>query len=221
MRIGIDLDGVVFDSEKEFRVCSEIYDAKDLNKNSVIDRLEFRFQDRYNWTEEELKGFLERYHKHVIVDSNYLPGAKQVLKFLKEAGHCLILISARGTLNKNMITITEEKFKETGMDIFDKYYWASSNKDEICEKEKIDLMIDDYYKVCESVSSKKIKTIYLKDAASPELEDNEYLKTLYNWGEIYRYIKERKMNRNILAVVIWLLLLFLLLQLIKKILKST
>ena len=32
------------------------------------------------------------------------------------------------------------------------------------------------------------KTIYLKDAPSYDLE-NEYVKMLYNWGEIYRYIK--------------------------------
>ena len=32
MKIGIDLDGVVFDSEKEFRVYSELYDMLDLNK---------------------------------------------------------------------------------------------------------------------------------------------------------------------------------------------
>ncbi len=28
MKIGIDLDGVVFDSEKEFRVYSELYDKR-------------------------------------------------------------------------------------------------------------------------------------------------------------------------------------------------
>ena len=190
MRIGIDLDRVVFDTEKEFRVYSELYDAKDLNQNSKVDNREFRFQDRFNWTEEELKGFLEKYHKQIILEANYLPGAKRVLNFLKQSGHTLILISARGTLNKNMIEITEERFKETGMNSFDKCYWATSNKDEICEKENIDLMIDDYYKICQSMADKKIKTIYLKDAASPELEDNEYIKTLYNWGEIYRYIKE-------------------------------
>ena len=36
MKIGIDLDGVVFDSEKEFRVYSELYDMLDLKQNSKI-----------------------------------------------------------------------------------------------------------------------------------------------------------------------------------------
>ena len=51
-------------------------------------------------------------------------------------------------------------------------------------------MIDDSYEKCKSLANSKIKTIYLKDAASYDLEENEYVKTLYNWGEIYRYIKE-------------------------------
>lgn len=51
-------------------------------------------------------------------------------------------------------------------------------------------MIDDYYKKCESIAMSKIKTIYLKDAPSYNLEENENIKILYNWGEIYRYIYE-------------------------------
>ena len=40
MKIGIDLDGVVFDSEKEYRVYSELYDIIDLKKNSKINNKE-------------------------------------------------------------------------------------------------------------------------------------------------------------------------------------
>ena len=128
MRIGIDLDGVVSDSEKEYRVYAE--------------------------------------------------------------GHILVLITAQGGINKDMIKITEERFKNEGMDIFDKSYWATENKDEVCVEENIDIMIDDSNDKCESIAKSKIKTIYLKDAPSYDLEENDYIKVLYNWGEIYRYIKE-------------------------------
>ena len=190
MRIGIDLDGVVFDSEKEFRVYSELYDMIDLKQNSKKDNRELKFQKRFNWTEEQIQGFLKKYHKQVIVESNYMPGVKRVLKLLKNDGHKLILITARGGLNKDMIKVTEERLKHEGMNIFDKYYWATENKDEVCVKENIDIMIDDSYDKCESIAKSKIKTIYLKDAPSYDLEENDYIKVLYNWGEIYRYIKE-------------------------------
>ena len=190
MKIGIDLDGVVFDSEKEFRVYSELYDMIDLKQNSKTDNRELKFQDRFQWTGKETEDFLKKYHKQIIEESNFIPGVKRILKLLKEDGHSLVLITARGGLNKDMIKITEERLKESGMDIFDKYYWATENKDEVCQRENIDIMIDDSCKNCENIANSKIKTIYLKDAPSYNLEENKYIKVLYNWGEIYRYIKE-------------------------------
>ena len=190
MKIGIDLDGVVFDSEKEFRVYSELYVMIDLQQNSKVDNQELKFQDRFRWTQVQIEGFLKKYHKQIIVESNFMPGVKRILKLLKQDGHSLILITARGGMNKDMIKITEERLKETGMNIFDKYYWATENKDEVCIKENVDIMIDDFYQKCRSIANSKKKTIYLKDAPSYDLEENDYIKVLYNWGEIYRYIKE-------------------------------
>lgn len=190
MRIGIDLDGVVFDSEKEFRVYSELYDMLELKQNSKIDNRELKFQNRFKWTREETENFLKKYHKQIIVKSNFMPGVKTILKLLKEDGHTLVIITARGGVNKDMIKLTEEILKQNELDIFDKYYWATENKDEVCVKENIDIMIDDSYEKCTNIANSKVNTIYLKDAPSFDVDENEYIKVLYNWGEIYRYIKE-------------------------------
>lgn len=197
MKIGIDLDGVIFDSEKGYRVYSELYDMIDLNKNSKIDNREVAFEKRFNWSEEEIKGFIKKYHKKIVTESNFMPGAKDVLKMLKNEGNSLILITARGCANREMIGITEDIFKENGMEIFDKYYWATEIKDEVCKKENVDIMIDDSYEKCKRISKANIKTIYLKDAPSYDMEENEYLKVLYNWGEIYRYINELNKNNTL------------------------
>lgn len=190
MKIGIDLDGVVFDSEKDFRIYSELYDMIDLKQNSKKDNRQIRFQDRFNWTQEETENFLKKYHKQIIREANYMPGAIKILKMLKEEGNSLIIITARGGMNEEIIKLTNERLIKDKMDIFDKYYWKTENKDEICVKENIDIMIDDSYEKCIKISNAKINTIYLKDAPSYDLTENEYLKVLYNWGEIYRYIKE-------------------------------
>ena len=50
-------------------------------------------------------------------------------------------------------------------------------------------MIDDSYDVCKKLSSNGIRTIYFRDKEMKLLEQNEYLKEVSNWGEIYRYIK--------------------------------
>ena len=51
MKIGIDLDGVVMDSEATFRTYEEIFDIDILQGNNLINREEPKFQARYNWTE--------------------------------------------------------------------------------------------------------------------------------------------------------------------------
>lgn len=194
MRIGIDLDGVIFDSEKLYRIYSELYDIQDLKKNSLINNREIKFQDRYSWNKEETDGFVKKYHRKITEVSNFMPGAKDIILLLKEEGHTLIVITARGKLNKDLIPITIQRLKDNDLDIFEKYYWGTENKEEICKQEKIDLMIDDSNKNCEKLAKDHIHTIYLKDAPSFDVEENEYLKVLYNWGEIYRYIKQLEEN---------------------------
>ena len=194
MRIGIDLDGVIFDSEKLYRVYSELFDTCELKRNSIIDEQELKFQKRYNWTEEEKDLFIKKYHKKIVEESNFMPGVIEVLKMLKDEGNKFILITARGGISKEMIPITEKRLKDVGLLISDKCYWGTKNKDDICVEEKIDIMIDDYIENCKMVANSNIKTIYLKDAPSYEAEKNENIITLYNWGEIYRYLKKMKIN---------------------------
>lgn len=190
MKIGVDLDGVIFDAEKLYRVCTELYEVLDLKKNTLIDNSCFRFEERYAWSDEETKHFIEKYHTYIVENSNFMPGAKEVLKLLKDEGNELIIITARGYDNNKYIKITEEIFRKNNFEIFNKYCWGSLDKVKVGKDEKIDLMIDDYDKNCKEFAKSKIKTIYLKDAPSISLEDTEYIKTLYNWGEIYRYIHE-------------------------------
>lgn len=190
MKIGIDLDGVIYDSEKEFRIYTELYDMLELKQNNKKNENAVRIMDRFDWTDEQFDKFIDKYYLNIIKQANYMPGVQLVLEKLKKEGHEFIIITARGGYRKEIQPATEERLKKDNMDIFKKSYYSVTNKGEICEKENIDLMIDDSPENCKCVSNRKIKTIYLKDAPSYDMEENEYVKVLYNWGEIYRYIKE-------------------------------
>ena len=118
MKIGIDLDGVVFDSEKEFRIYSEIYDIIYLKQNSKIENRELRYQDRFNWSNNEIKDFREKYYNKIIKESNFMPGAKYVLNLLKKENHKLIIITARGKNNNSKtIEITNKILIKNNMNI--------------------------------------------------------------------------------------------------------
>lgn len=188
MKIGIDLDGVVIDSETAFRTYEEIYDIDILKGNNLIDRREPKFQSRYNWTEEQENNFIKKYLLEAAKESNIMSGFKTVYNLLKEQGHEFIVITARGGFFQEMKDDAIRILKENNIE-FDKYYWKIKDKLEICKKENIDLMIDDDWKIAKEISDNKIKTLYFRDTNLRKLEESEYLKEINNWGDIYRILR--------------------------------
>lgn len=188
MKIGIDIDGVILDYERVLKTYGDLYDFIELKKDGIVNRNEHYLRNRYNWTEEERMNFVNKYFLELSKNTPLIPGAKTVISMLKKEGNELIIISARGGMIEKMKDVALEKFKEEKIS-FNKYYWKQDDKLEVAKKEKIDVMIDDSYDVCKKLSSNKIKTIYFRDKDMKLLEQNEYLKEVSNWGEIYRYIR--------------------------------
>ena len=58
-------------------------------------------------------------------------------------------------------------------------------------KGNVDIMIDDDWKIEKKLADNQVKTLYFKDTNLIKLEESEYIKEVNNWGEIYRYIKEK------------------------------
>lgn len=191
MKIGIDIDGVVLDTERQFRNEAELYDITVRKSNSLINPNALYFQERFDWTEEEKSDFASKKLLECTKKSNVMPGAKETLELLKKDGHELIIISARGgdvPEIPGMIEAAKEIIDRAGLK-FDKYYWKVKNKVEICRKENIDVMIDDQIKNCRKLAEANIKTVYLRDS-NIEKSNDKNIKEVYLWSEIYRYIKE-------------------------------
>ena len=188
MKIGIDLDGVVIDAETTFRTYEEIFDLDILKGNNLINREEPKFQTRYNWNEEQEKEFIEKYFLKVSKESNLMSGFVGVYNLLKNQGHEFIVITARGGFVKELKDDAIRLLKKNNIK-FDKYYWKINNKLEICKKENVDIMIDDDCRIIKNLSDNSIRTLYFRDTNLKKLEENEYIKEVNNWGDIYRYIK--------------------------------
>ena len=193
MKIGIDIDGVVIDSEATFRVYEEIFAIENLNKK-IINREEPKYQGRYSWTKEEQNEYNQKYLLKAAQESHLMPGFLPVYKRLKELGLEMIVITARGVFIEEMKDDAIRVLNENGI-VFDKYFWNVHDKLEICKKENIDVMIDDDYKIIQQISDANIKTLYLKDGGLKKLKETEYIHEVNNWGDIYRYFVELK-NKN-------------------------
>ena len=190
MKIGIDLDGVVIDSETTFRTYEEIFDIDILNGNNLINREEPKFQARYNWTKEQEKEFIEKYFLKISKESNLMSGFMATYELLKQQGNEFVVITARGGFIKEMKDDAIRLLNENNIK-FDKYYWHIDDKLEICQKENVDIMIDDDWKIIKKLTENKIKTLYFRDTNLMKLEENEYIKEVNNWGDIYRYIRSK------------------------------
>ena len=191
MKIGIDLDGVVIDSETTFRTYEEIFAIEDLNHRKIINFEEPKYQDRYMWSKEEQQKFNEKYLLKASHESNLMSGFLPVYKKLKDLGFEMIVITARGVFIEEMKDDAIRLLNENNI-VFDKYFWNTHNKLEICKKEKIDVMIDDDYKIIQQLSNAKIKTLYFRDTNLKKLDETDYVHEVNNWGDIYRYFSELK-----------------------------
>lgn len=189
MKIGIDLDGVVIDSENTFRVYEEIFAIEELSQKKIYDRQEPKYQNRYNWSKEEQNLFNKKYLLKGAEESSLKPGFLPIYSRIKELGYELVVITARGMFLEQMKDDAIRLLEENNI-FFDKYYWNVTNKLEICKKENIDIMIDDDYKIIEELSQNNIKTLYFRDVNLRKLKENNYIHEVNNWGDVYRYFIE-------------------------------
>ncbi len=187
MRIGIDLDGVVIDSETSFRTYEEIFAIENLNGDKIVDREEPKFQSRYNWTKEQEDEFVNKYLLKAASESNLMSGFKAVYERLKAQGHEFVVITARGGYFKEMKDDALRVINDNDIH-FDKFYWHINDKLELCQKEKVDIMIDDDWRIIKRLSENGIKTLYFRDTNLKKMPENDYIKEVNNWGDIYREI---------------------------------
>ena len=187
MKIGIDLDGVVFNSEMLFMAAAEIFDATVLGRNSIVNPEEPRVQSKYAWTDEEFQRFIERYA--TSRDFDVMPCAAEVIRALGEKNE-LFVISARGQFFEEELVIAKEKLEGAGIR-FDHYHFGHLNKAAIAEECQIDVMIDDRYDVCEKLSEMGIFCLYFKMAGRRSTRDSEMIREVHNWGDVYRILMEK------------------------------
>jgi uncharacterized HAD superfamily protein len=195
MKIGIDLDGVVIDSETTFRTYEELYDMEILKTNNLVNREEPKFQARYNWTKEQQNEFTKKYFLKVSKESGLMSGFISAYDYLKRQGHQFVVITARGltpdgTFMKEMEDDAKRVLQENNI-LFDKYYWRQGNKLEVCQEENIDIMIDDDWKIIKKLSENQIKTLYFRDTNLKVLPNSEFIQEVNNWGDICRCINSK------------------------------
>lgn len=184
MNIGIDLDGVVYNSENWFMAFGEVYDINN-NGKGIVDSTTNNFQKRYGLSYEKAKEIRLKYLPIQMKESPLMPFVKEVLRLLKQ-NHKLYIITSRGSMSNEHIEITKQKLKEDKIDV-DEVIFSQESKLNICRQKKIDLMIDDGFNVVKELSENNIKCLQF-NADNTKCVTNENVIIVHNWGEVYRQI---------------------------------
>lgn len=188
IKIGVDIDGVILDYMNMVRAHAELYDFDELHKNGVINKEALKVKHRYEWTQEEVKTFADKYFVDLTRKASFNPLSIDIIKRLKKEGYGLYIISNRGLIHEEAITAVEEMFEKEDLK-FDGYFWKISDKIKVCLENDIKIIIDDSPNVCEEAVKNNIAALYFREKNSKKLEESDILYDIDNWGQAYRYIK--------------------------------
>ena len=194
MRIGIDLDGVVYNSEDYFRVRCELIDLE-IGGRGLVNPNEWDSVKRHAWDEREdfeeiNEKYLGKLHLESLYKSPLMPGVFEVIKKLRKQGHRLIAITARGGVYEREIELTKQRFEKEEI-YFDEVIFKSENKEKICRENGIEIMIEDKPANVESISKLGVKVFYFRSPELPHIH-RENIFEVYNWGQILRLISNMK-----------------------------
>ena len=191
MNIGIDIDGVLTNYEREqldyaTKLCVD--EGWDIN----IELIQYYETDTFNWNQEQANKFWNKYIIKYFSETPVRTFAPEVIEKLRQEGHKIFLITARNDYGMpsehygEEQQITKEWLKRNGIN-YEKLIFESDKLDS-CIENKIDVMIEDSPKNISELS-KHIKVIKFDCQYNKDVK-NENVTTAYSWYHIYRIIKE-------------------------------
>ncbi len=191
MIIGVDLDGVLFDSEHWYRSYGELFNLR-LRGVKADTSKQLDIQEKYDWTKEEFDEFLDEYLQFITEKAPLKPAAKEVIELLKKRGHHLIVITARGDLGEYEIGATDERLKKEGIS-FDKIFYYQHDKLARCKAEGVDVMLEDSLANVTKIANGGIKCLYFRElVVAPSNHEN--IIEVESWGDAYREILNLEKN---------------------------
>ncbi len=187
MRIGIDIDNVITNTDEYLIEKAKLYNS--LNNISYrIKENPTSLSDMFSWDKDILMDFENKYLRLMNKEVSCKKDVLSTLNKLKKDGHQIILITRRGKWHYlDCREITIKWMKENNI-IYDKLITDVDDKSIVCSSEKIDLFIDDDPTNCMMVSSKGIKTYIFDSLFNRHVHLYERIN---NWDELFEIINSK------------------------------
>lgn len=197
MKIGIDLDDTTFITVKSMLKYADKFEEEisgiPTNRDSFgLIKNRYYLKVLYGWDEKTKFDFFDKYYKNVLEECTIMPDADKTIKKLKEEGDTIHFITARlmNIKDCDTETITKESLNKFHIP-YDSLNLHISDKLSFCEKNKIDLLIEDSYETCRELTENGIKSILMTTKMNANI-DAQGIVRVNNWDEIYKEIEKYK-----------------------------
>lgn len=179
MTIGLDIDDTMTNSDELIAEYAKMHlnsnDEKLINELTHPHEIKGKSLDFYN------KYLPEMMRKYTLKDN-----VKEVVDRLRDKGHKLVVITARGhRVKKGLVGITRKYFKENRL-VFDEVIFRSGEKTGECLRNNIDIMVDDSVSVLEKLKEHNIKILLFTSKLNKS--KNTDIDRVSNWLELEEYI---------------------------------
>lgn len=189
MKIGIDIDDTITNSSKVFIKYAKKYNEK----NKIIYKIntnELNQAKAFGWSTKNQQEFKKIYLKEILEKATPNKNAVKIIKELKNNKNEIYFITARSDAEvPNMYEFTKAWLTKNHIP-FDKLIVNCVNKANECQKEEIDIFIDDNYDMCEEVNKKMKIQVMLYTTTYNKKYINLPFKRVNNWQEIKNTIEK-------------------------------
>ena len=193
MKIGIDIDNTLTDVKEKLNEAAYNYaislgkkvdksylQTEDINNDGESYKNVFQFSDN------ELKYFLKDIQESITNSALPRENVREVLLKLKNKGFEIIIVTARDfEFHDDPYKLSKDWLDKNNI-LFDKLIVNARDKATVCEKENINIFIDDQLNNCLNISQKGIKTIMISD----KINNINNIVILNDWNKIYDYISK-------------------------------
>ena len=188
MRIGIDVDGTLTNLQRF------VFDrgTKFFNK-SVVRTDCMQVRNTFDVSQEDEKAFWDENIFDYAANYKPLDYAREALMELHEAGHEIIIITARyhtyeySELGNRMRKTVVNWFKDNDL-YFDKIIFTHEGKKYRCRENKIDVMIED--KAANILAIADDRKVIAMDQPWNRKTEGDNIYRVYSWSEVVKKIEE-------------------------------
>ena len=189
MRIGIDIDNVILDTDAALLDEFIIEDRNKRGKGIINKDADYIMSGMFDWSKEEIEKFLINNMERIAKNLKLIEGSKEYIDKLLKDGHELYLISNRAyPYYKNPLKVTEESLNKNKIKYTKLILTDTNNKSKECIKYNIDIMFDDRASNCFKLLENKINCCLMKTKYERRKFDN--LEVVNNWKELYEKVCE-------------------------------